>query len=735
MDSNNLRFRFSPHNRIAAFAAFLIAALGVAIAPARSIRAASPTPAHLAPLPAAKPAARANTIPNARPSASVSKPAAAATVARHEPAHTDAHTIISYLSDVISWYRHLAVEAQLVREPEEALFYANDAQTAGEILKLGFIYARAQNEWNERAQAATPTAAGVPDGVNSGLDELKQKAAQATADLAAAQLRLRQLQESFARASARKRATLDAQITALQSEVELAQARADALGAMVEFAASSSKAVAKGTGVAAQIDELEHSLPRTESGANQSAPKVAAPPPPGGIVGMLSDLFDLRNETQTLDNTISLTNALLRRVNAMREPLIALLQSVDQRGISLAHQPKAANLSDFRQRRKDYEDLIDAHKLASATLLPLSKQQVLLGLYLENLTRWRGSVDRRADQEFRSLIVRLIGLLSIFAIIAAGAYLWRYFTIRYVADLRRRHQLLGARRLVIWIVVVFVVLLNFANQIGAFATIMGFAAAGIAVALQNVILSVAGYFFLIGRFGIRVGDRVQIGSVTGDVISIGLVKLTLMELAGSNLQPTGRVVVYSNAVVFQPSGNFYKQAPGISFVWNEVRLTLAPDCDYRLAEKRLVDAVDDVFSRYRDKVQSEFRHLEADLHVLLDTPRPTSRMTLTSSGLEIVIRYPAGVRTSYQVADEVTRRVLDAIRRDPSFKLVAPGVPNIQPIEVSTLEQAVVPASGDNGAGAVKTIAAAAERPDDADPNAAVPPSAPAAKEELGTKR
>ncbi|HVA69340.1 MAG TPA: hypothetical protein VNF45_08500, partial [Candidatus Binataceae bacterium] len=104
---------------------------------------------------------------------------------------------------------------------------------------------------------------------------------------------------------------------------------------------------------------------------------------------------------------------------------------------------------------------------------------------------------------------------------------------------------------------------------------------------------------------------------------------------------------------------------------------------------------------------------ESDLHMLLDVPRPSSRMTLTSNGLEMIIRYPAGVRTSSQVADEVTRRVLDAIRREPALKLVAPGVPNIQPIEVTEHEEAVVADAGENGAEAVKTIAAAAERPDD----------------------
>ena len=94
---------------------------------------------------------------------------------------------------------------------------------------------------------------------------------------------------------------------------------------------------------------------------------------------------------------------------------------------------------------------------------------------------------------------------------------------------------------------------------------MGLAAAGIALALQNVILSVAGYFYLSGRFGIRGGDRVQISGINGDVLEVGLFKLTMMELTEDNArQPTGRVVVFPNSVVFQANGNFFKQAPGAS---------------------------------------------------------------------------------------------------------------------------------------------------------------------------
>jgi small-conductance mechanosensitive channel len=77
-----------------------------------------------------------------------------------------------------------------------------------------------------------------------------------------------------------------------------------------------------------------------------------------------------------------------------------------------------------------------------------------------------------------------------------------------------------------------VLLFHFANELGALATVVGFAAAGIALTLQNVILSLAGYFYLNGRYGMRVGDRVQIGGIHGDVLEIGLFKMTLMELGG-----------------------------------------------------------------------------------------------------------------------------------------------------------------------------------------------------------
>jgi small-conductance mechanosensitive channel len=158
---------------------------------------------------------------------------------------------------------------------------------------------------------------------------------------------------------------------------------------------------------------------------------------------------------------------------------------------------------------------------------------------------WQGTIQGRYTAEWRSLLLRLVLLGAVLAVIFAVADFWRRTIFRYVHDARRRYQFLLLRRMVLWVLIALTTAFAFASELGSVATFAGLLTAGVAVALQNVILSVVGYFFLIGRFGIRVGDRVQIAGVTGEVVDIGLVRLHLMELGGGGAEtPTGRVVAF-----------------------------------------------------------------------------------------------------------------------------------------------------------------------------------------------
>jgi len=310
-------------------------------------------------------------------------------------------------------------------------------------------------------------------------------------------------------------------------------------------------------------------------------------------------------------------------------------------------------------------------------VLPLGEQTVLLDAFTSGVTEWHATVDSELDDVFRSLLLRVGALLFAVTVILTASEFWRRATFRYVPDARRRAQFLLLRRIVVALALTFFIVFALVTEIGSIATFAGFITAGLAVALQNVILSVAAYFFLIGKYGVRVGDRVQISGINGDVIDIGLVRLHLMEL-GDDGQSTGRVVVFSNAVLFQPTANFFKQIPGSNFSWHQVSLTLSAGSDYQAAEARLMKAVQGVYERVRGSLDAQHARISKELTVTVSELVPRSRVRLTESGLEVVIRFPVPLESAVTIDDEVSRAVLAAVKAAPELNLAGSGTPKIE---------------------------------------------------------
>ena len=226
-----------------------------------------------------------------------------------------------------------------------------------------------------------------------------------------------------------------------------------------------------------------------------------------------------------------------------------------------------------------------------------------------------------------------------------------------------------------------IIILGLASELGSLATFAGLLTAGVAVGLQNVILAVVGYFLLIGKFGVRVGDRVQVSGVNGEVVDIGLIRLYVMELggAGSDAHPTGRVVAFSNSIVFQPAPGLFKQVPGTSLIWHEISLTFAAESDYRIIEQRLLAALDAAFTDYRRDFEQLRLQMEGSLNsVPVDSLVPKVRFRLTPAGLEVLLRFPVESGKAAEIDDRVTRELLRAIELEPKLKVVAAEVPAIR---------------------------------------------------------
>jgi small-conductance mechanosensitive channel len=266
------------------------------------------------------------------------------------------------------------------------------------------------------------------------------------------------------------------------------------------------------------------------------------------------------------------------------------------------------------------------------------------------------------------------------AVILVLSEVWRRITFRYIADPRRRRQFLVMRRVVIGFLIVIVITLGFVSEFSSLATFAGFITAGIAVGLQAVLLSVAAYFFIIGRYGIRVGDRISVAGITGDVVDIGLVRLYLMELAGTGLDlyPTGRIVVFSNSVLFQTGTPLFKQIPGTEYSWHEVVVMIAPSGDHKSAQEKLVGAVNAVYSEYRQEIERQHAAIERRVDIQIAAPRPEARLQFADAGLELLVRYPVEIRRAPDIDEEMTRNVLNLIETDATLKAAVSGTPKIR---------------------------------------------------------
>ena len=265
-------------------------------------------------------------------------------------------------------------------------------------------------------------------------------------------------------------------------------------------------------------------------------------------------------------------------------------------------------------------------------------------------------------------------------IIFLAGEVWRRGTNKYIRDSRRRRQLLVVRRVTIGFLSAIVVLFGFVTQFNSLATFAGFITAGIAVGLQTILLSVAAYFFIVGRYGVKVGDRITIASVTVDVIDVGLVRFYMMELAGTGveLNPTGRVAVFSNAVLFQALTPLYKQIPGTQFAWHELIVKLAPAADYDKVSAAILKEVAAVYETYRPHIERQHRDVESWMQAPIPAPAIDSRLQFNAGVLQLWARFPVEISMAAEKDEQLTKALLKMMSGEGEFKQAFAAPPTIQ---------------------------------------------------------
>ena len=627
------------------------------------------------------PAAPAATQPAATPPAAT-QPTAAQPAAPHVSV-LSGDQVVQILDETVEWYRTLGTQQQSASQPSDLLILYANQQTAAQVVALAFDIARANaellsSEASNAPQAPDATAsAQAIDGLQKKL-QLQRQTVQAEIDADRRQM---------AGAARGAGGDLQLKLSELQGELDMIAARKNLLDTMAQFISASDSNTAGANALKAHIDAIAMSVP-TASGMPVAATAVAAPGKSAatstataaaaapttlaasGSTASRQGIWDLAGNALRLSSKIGTIEAIDRGTAALEQTFAKIrsapleqLKALSARSDALATQSDNAHGAALKSVRDQLDTLAWLFKQTSDILIPLSKEGVLLQQYRHNLDSWREAVRRQYRQALRALAVRLGILLGLLALVFAGAELWRRVVMRYTHEPRRRYQLLLLRKLTMWTLVAVIIGLTFVTELSSFATFAGLLTAGVAVAMQSVLVSIVGYFFLIGKYGIRVGDRVQIGNVSGEVIDLGLVRMHLMELNSQGpLGATGRVVAFANSIVFQASGGLFKQIPGVNFAWHETTVRLPPNSDYTALKLKLMAAVSDVVKEFQDEIVRQTKQIEqTTASSSVGGAQPQVQLRFSADGVDALVRYPVHLQHEAEIDERVSQELMKVI--------------------------------------------------------------------------
>ncbi len=586
---------------------------------------------------------------------------------------------------MLRYWRQAESPLQKVGEPSDLVYRNQVVDYAADIAADAFLSSQAEAVLLQPYEPNTPT---TQPSQAQRIQAMRIEVARRLVSLKLQESVLLR-QSAFARGAQAQK--IQQQLQQTEGELELNNAIADALVRLTKDSKTNGV-----TALESQVKQIEASAPDlTNPKIRLSAPVLESlsNARDAGVITKARVLFTLLNTRSALDQLLDATAHLRQQVTDLRQPLILTLRATVARGEQIANMPPApapksakslhsqastANQPD--DVRKQYDDLTHSFQSIVAASMPLSQELLTLDQMQAALQSWRASVDEEYRTILTSLLTRVAVIATALLLIFLLGVIWRRVTARYVRDVRRR-QWTVLRRLIMGFLTGVVLIFGFVTLFSSLATFAGFITAGLAVGLQTILLSLAAYFFIIGRYGVRVGDRITIANVTGDVIEVGLLRFYVLEVAssGSLSQPTGRVAVFSNAILFQALTPLYKQLPGTEYTWHQIVVKLAPDKDYRLAAQRIVDGVQQIYETYRAHVERQHRDLENWMDMPLDAPNVQSNLQLQEGGLQLWIRYPAALRGAPAEDEKILEALLRLIASDEEVRAAVLTPPVIQP--------------------------------------------------------
>ena len=287
---------------------------------------------------------------------------------------------------------------------------------------------------------------------------------------------------------------------------------------------------------------------------------------------------------------------------------------------------------------------------------------------LTALMEWIQGLTGLSFEHQGKIVTSLVALIVVYAL----RRIVMRVVDRRVDDSRLVYQWSKGSSQVAFVVAFLLVTMIWLEAIRSLGTFLGLLSAGIAIALKDLVASLAGWVFILWRRPFQLGDRIQIGDQAGDVIDIRIFQFTLLEIGNwvAADQSTGRVIHVPNAHVLNET--LFNYTSQFEFIWNEMPVLVTFESDWRKAKELLQQILEAHIGETVADAEKSVRTASRKFLIHFRKLTPKVYTSVEDSGVLLTLRFICHARQRRGKAEEIWEAVLDAFEREPGIDFADP---------------------------------------------------------------
>lgn len=317
---------------------------------------------------------------------------------------------------------------------------------------------------------------------------------------------------------------------------------------------------------------------------------------------------------------------------------------------------------DYAARIEAIKDKSTERQILSITDDRIQTQQQLAVVY----GKWASQVQAQHTIVLHLILQSIAVILLIAMCMLLGDTLVRQLMTHPVLDKRQTQTLRSIFEIGIQVVGVVLILLVIFGTPQETPTILGLATAALTIALQDFILAFLGWFFLVGKNGLHVGDWVEINGVGGEVTEIGLFSTSLLETGTHEDKgyPTGRRISFMNS--FAIRGQYFNFSTAGQWMWDEIAVTVPSSSDAHNIVEKIHKVVVDATEENVRVAESEWKRGTHGGGLSRFTADPVVNLRPTGSGIDTVVRYVTRASERFELRNRIYQRIVDMLQQPGS---------------------------------------------------------------------